>query len=62
MNHYGLPAVSVRSLLLPRLLRDEPGFRQRDIMCSSRDLTLLGHQCGPPSPIQVTTVRPLLLL
>ena len=47
VNHYGLPAVSMRSVLLPKLLRDEPGFRQRDIMCSRRDLTLLGHQCGP---------------
>ena len=46
VNYYGLPSVSLRDVWYHRFARNEPGFRQRDVMCGINHPNLLGHQCA----------------
>ena len=48
MGYYGIPSVSLRDVWFHKFARNEPGFRQRDVMCSINHPNLLGHQCGLP--------------
>ena len=49
VNYYGLPSVSLRDVWFHKFARNEPGFRQRDIMCNMNHPNLLGHQCASPA-------------
>ena len=42
-NYYGLPSVALRDVWFHKWARNQPGFRQRDIMCSENHPNLLGH-------------------
>jgi len=46
MHYYGIPAVSLRDVWFHKWARNEPGFRQRDVICNINHPNLLGHQCG----------------
>ena len=46
VNYYGLPSVSLRDVWFHKFARNEPGFRQRDVMCNMNHPNLLGHQCA----------------
>ena len=49
VNYYGLPSVSLRDVWFHKFARNEPGFRQRDVMCNMNHPNLLGHQCASPA-------------
>ena len=51
MHYYGIPAVSLRDVWFHKWARNEPGFRQRDVMCNLMHPNLLGHQCELPQQI-----------
>ncbi|KAK9833339.1 hypothetical protein WJX81_007962 [Elliptochloris bilobata] len=43
-HYYGLPSVSLRDVWFHKWAVNQPGFRQRDIMCSVNHPNVLGHQ------------------